>query len=251
MKPAANLSLLWPELPYLDRFDAAAASGFEAVEILFPYDLAAKETHRALVRNGLQMILLNAPPPNYSGGARGFGAVPGSEGRFQHDMRRAFRYAKALGAGMIHVMSGEAEGDEAQETFVRNLQWAAEAAPKGLTLMVEPLNPVSMPGYFMNDYALAAKVLEAVERPNVALQYDCFHAQMIHGDAVAVFRQYAAIIGHVQLGDAPDRTAPGTGTVRFADLFDAMRACDYKGWIAAEYHPGGPTEKTLDWMRLL
>lgn len=251
MKPAANLSLLWQELPYLDRFEAAAAAGFNAVEVLFPYDLAVKETQRACQANGLEMILINAPPPNYAGGERGFAAVPSLVDRFRKDIVRAYRYAEALDVRFLHVMAGMAEGEEAFETFVANLDWAARAAPTGLTLTVEPLNPVAMPGYYMNDYALAERVIKAVNLPNVALQYDSYHAQMIHGDAVAVFDKYHKISAHAQIGDTPDRGAPGTGDVDFPALFRLMQNLGYDGWISAEYHPGPITENSLNWMKLL
>lgn len=248
MKFAANLSLLWPELPYLDRFKAAGDAGFRAVEVLFPYDIAAKETKRALVSNGLVLILMNAPPPNYTGGARGFAAQPQMVDRFRSDMKRAFRYAKELRVGMIHVMTGEAEGDAARATCIDNMRWAAHEAPEGLTLTLEPLNEVTKPGYFLNDYALAADILAQVDAPNVGLQYDSFHAQMIHGDAVAVYDRYQALIRHVQIGDSPDRGAPGTGTVDFAALFARLEATGYQGYASGEYHPTGATEKTLNWM---
>jgi len=248
---AANLSHLWGELPYLDRFDAAAEAGFKAVEILFPYDVSAKETQTALGRNRLQMILLNAPPPNYTGGARGFSAQPGNELRFQSDMRRAFRYATALGVGIIHVMTGEAEGLEAHATMIANMRWAAEAAPKGITLMLEPLNPVAMPGYFLNDYDLAAEILAEIGAENVALQFDSYHAQMIHADALAVFEKFRPLIKHIQIGDTPDRGPPGSGDIDFPALFKAIKKSKYKGWISGEYNPFGPTEATLDWMKLV
>ncbi|MGJ8544040.1 MAG: hydroxypyruvate isomerase family protein [Sulfitobacter sp.] len=251
MKPAANLSLLWPELDYLARFDAAAAAGFEGVEVLFPYDMPAKDTQRALMKGGLQMVLINAPPPNYTGGARGFAATPGAEERFQYDMKRVFRYVDALRVPMVHVMAGEGRGDGCKRTMVQNLIWAAQAAPKGLTLMVEPLCPETMPDYFMKDYALAQEVLQAVDAPNVALQFDSFHAQMIHGDAVAVFEKYQPLIKHVQLGDTPARGAPGSGDVDFPALFEAMRRADYQGWVSGEYHPGMATEDSLTWKTLL
>lgn len=249
LKFAANLTHLWPELPYLDRFEAAAAAGFDAVEILFPYNVAAKETRQALVANGLELILLNAPPPNYTDGQRGFAAEPEMVERFQKDIVRSYRYAEALGAKFLHVMAGQGQGDVAFETFARNLAWAANRAPDDLTLTIEPLNPQAMPGYFLNDYSLAADVLAAVEAPNLALQYDSYHAQVIHGDAVATFEHFLPLIGHVQIGDAPDRSAPGTGTVDFVTLFQRIEGSDYEGWISGEYTPGGPTEKTLGWMR--
>ncbi|MDF3415266.1 TIM barrel protein [Sulfitobacter sp. M57] len=248
LKFAANLSHLWPELPYLDRFAAAAAAGFDAVEVLFPYEVAAKETKRALIANGQRMILINAPPPNYTGGARGFAAQPEVTQRFQNDMRRAFRYTEALGVSCLHVMTGAAEGAVAKQTLIDNLKWAADAAPGGVTLTLEPLNSVAQPGYFLNDYGLAAEVLHAVDAPNVGLQFDSYHAQMIHGDAVAVFDEYLSLIRHVQVGDSPDRGAPGTGNVDFVSLFDRIEISGYTGWVSGEYSPNGPTEDSLGWM---
>lgn len=247
LKFAANLTFLWAELPYLDRFSAAADAGFEAVEVLVPYGVAAKETRRALTINGLEMVLLNAPPPNYTGGQRGFAADPALVERFRRDIVRTYRYAEALGASLVHVMSGEGDGPEAKRTFTDNLAWAAACAPKGVTLSVEPLNRTAMPGYFMCDYALAAEVLEAVNAPNVTLQYDSYHAQVIHGDAVEVFERYAPLVGHIQIGDTPKRGAPGTGDIDFRRLFAAIEAHGYDGWISGEYHCDGRTEDTLNW----
>jgi len=251
MKPAANLSHLWPELPYLDRFAAASAAGFEGVEVLFPYDVPAKETQRALLRGGLEMILINAPPPNYTGGARGFAAVVGGEARFAHDIRRACRYAQELRVQMVHVMSGEAAGAQAKETMIANLRHATQTAPKGIVLTIEPLCPEAMPDYFLNDYALAAEIIKEVDAPNLKLQFDSFHAQMIHGDAVAVYRAYRDLIGHVQLGDTPMRGVPGSGDVDFKGLFDALRADGYTGWISGEYTPDGSTDASLGWKKKL
>jgi len=251
MKPAANLSHLWPELPYLDRFAAAAAAGFEGVEVLFPYDVPAKETERALLRGGLRMVLINAPPPNYTGGTRGFAAVAGDEARFAYDMRRAVRYAQALRVPMIHVMSGVAEGPAARDVMIANLKTATAQAPEGLTLLLEPLCPQAQPGYFLNDYALAVEIIEAVGAPNLRLQFDSFHAQMIHGDAVAVYAQYQDHIAHVQIGDAPGRGVPGSGTVDFIALFKALRGAGYDGWVSAEYTPDPSTEAGLGWMAYL
>ncbi len=250
MKPAANLSHLWPELPYLDRFDAAQKAGFTAVEVLSPYDVPAKDTRRALLRAGLQMVLINAPPPNYTGGARGFAAVAGAEARFAHDMRRACRFAQELRVPMIHVLTGVAQGAEAQARVIANLRSAAQSAPAGITLTLEPLCPEAQPGWFLDDYARAAEIIAAVDAPNVALQFDSYHAQMIHGDAVAVYERYRDIIAHVQIGDAPMRRAPGKGSVDFKALFAAMRRAGYEGWVAGEYTPGGATEATLGWMKL-
>ena len=244
---AANLTHLWAELPYLDRFDAAAEAGFEAVEVLFPYDAAAPETQKALRRNGLEMLLLNAPGPNYAGGARGFAATPGGEERFDYDMRRAVRYAQALGARFIHVMSGVGEGRAAKETMIANLKRAAGNVPEGLCLTLEPLNLIAQPGYFLSSFDLAAEIIEAVGAPNVALQYDSYHAQVITGDALGTFDAMRPLIRHIQIGDAPDRTPPGTGQIDFPALFAAIDASGYEGWVSAEYTPEGRTEIGLDW----
>ena len=168
---AANISMLFAELPYLERFAAAARAGFDAVEILFPYELAAKETQRALVSNGLELLLMNAPPPNYTGGMPGYAALPGGGERYQRDIRRVLRYAEILRPGAIHIMAGYATGDLAKQTFIQNLQWAADRAPTQ-QFTIEPLNVGDQPNYFLNDYNLAAEVLQAVNRPNVGLQYD-------------------------------------------------------------------------------
>lgn len=249
MKFAANLTHLWAELPFLDRFDAAAEAGFTAVEVLQPYDVPVPEMQQALSRNRLQFLLLNAPGPNYTGGARGFAASPGQESRFDYDMRRATRYARALGAGFIHVMSGVAEGQAAFDTLVTNLKRACTALPDGLTLTLEPLNTADNPGYFLCRYDLAAEVIAAVDAPNLGLQYDSYHAAVITGDAVVCLAEYLPLVRHVQIGDAPGRTAPGTGTVDFPALFATLQDAGYDGWISAEYTPGDRTEKTLRWFR--
>lgn len=245
---AANISLLFTELPYLDRFDAAAAAGFQAVEILFPYDVAAKDTRRALLRNGLDLVLINAPPPNYTGGTPGYGAVPGGEGRFQHDIKRVLRYCEQLKPGLIHVMAGYTKAPEAAETFVRNLQWAADLAPRQ-SFTIEPLNPGDQPGYFLDDYDLAVEILDAVDRPNVGLQYDSYHAHMIHGDAALVWAEHGHRAVHVQVGNPPDRSQPAAGEIDFPALFTAIDASGYDGWISAEYNPTTKrTEDSLQWM---
>ncbi|KPD13324.1 hydroxypyruvate isomerase family protein [Phaeobacter sp. 11ANDIMAR09] len=245
---AANISMLFAELPYLDRFAAAANAGFTAVEILSPYDFAAKETQRALLANGLELLLINAPPPNYTGGEPGYAALPGGVDRFQRDIRRVLRYGEMLNVGLIHVMAGYAKGDEARDTFITNLRWAADFAPQQ-RFTIEPLNAGDQPGYFLDDYNLAAEVLEAVNRPNVGLQYDAYHAQMIHGDAAKVWESFGKQAVHVQIGAAPSRCEPGTGPVDFDSLFRAIDDSGYEGWVSAEYTPSTLcTEDSLGWM---
>ncbi len=248
-KFAANISHLFVELPYLDRFDAAAAAGFSAVEILFPYEFHATETKRALVKNGLELVLINAPPPSYSGATPGFAAIPGGEQRFQHDVRRVLRYCEVFRNRLVHVMSGATDAPDAQATMVRNLQWLADAAPSQ-GFCIEPLNQDDQPGYFLSDYGLAIDILDAVDRPNVGLQFDTYHAHRIHGDAGAVWDTYGARAHHVQIGAPPDRGPPvQCDFFDFPAFFDLLDADGYDGWVSAEYTPGASTPSTLGWMR--
>ncbi|WP_298915855.1 TIM barrel protein [uncultured Roseobacter sp.] len=249
-KIAANLSHLWPELPYLDRFEAAAEAGFEGVEVLFPYDMPAKDTQRALLRSGLPMVLMNAPPPNYTGGPRGFAAVPEAQDRFRFDLRRALRYCDALHVPMLHIMTGAAEGQHAREVLIENLSWAVQNIPEGLTLTLEPLNAIDMPGYFLGDYDLAADILQEIDAPNLGLQFDTYHAQTIHGDCLAVFDAHKDIIRHIQIGDAPGRCVPGTGEIDFARFFEVLKDSGYDRWVSAEYTPTLQTEDSLGWMQM-
>lgn len=248
LKFAANISHLFTELPYLDRFEAAASAGFRAVEMLDPYQVAAKETQRALLANGLDLVLINAPPPNYTGGVPGFAALPDGIDRFRNDIRRVLRYCEVVRPNLVHIMSGYTKDDGAFETLARNLQWAADQAPDQM-FSIEPLNPGDQPGYFLDDFDLAAQVLDAVDRPNMVLQFDSYHAQVIHGDALAVWERHKSRVGHIQVGDAPHRTEPGSGDVDFDRLFSAITEYGYSGWVSAEYGPTTDrTELSLGWM---
>ena len=244
---AANLTLLFTEYPFLERFAEAGAAGFEWVEVQFPYDDAAPEILRRMQAAGVRMALINCPPPNYTGGARGFAAVPGSEARFEKDFTRALRYAQRLGAQHLHIMAGEAEGPQARETFVRNLAWAAAQAPDQ-SLTIEPINPQDMPAYFLNDYDLAAEVIAQVNAPNLGLQFDAYHAQIITGDAQATWQRFAPIIRHIQIASPPDRHEPAQGAIDFKALFAAIDASGYDGFISAEYHPAKRTADGLAWL---
>ncbi|MGD9862269.1 MAG: hydroxypyruvate isomerase family protein [Pseudodonghicola sp.] len=244
---AANISLLFAERPFMARFAAARDAGFDAVEILFPYEFAAADVVRALEETGLELVLVNAPPKK---AAPDHPAVPGGEEAFRAAMEEVLDYVAPLDPGGIHVMSGYAEGLEAEEAFVDNLRWLADRAPERL-FTIEPLNPVVQPGYFLNDYDLAARVLERVGRPNLGLQYDSYHAQMIHGDALAVWHRHAPLVRHIQFGAPPDRSEPrlDQGPVDFPALLAAIDASGYAGWIGAEYNPTtARTEDSLGWM---
>ena len=245
---AANLTLLFRELPFLDRFEAAAEAGFEGVEVLFPYDDAAGEITRRLSAFGLTLVLINAPPPNWAGGARGFAAVPGLSDRFRHDFKRARRFAAALGARHLHLMAGRAEGMVARKTFVDNLKWAADQAPDA-SLTIEPINPVDMEGYFLTDFDQAAEILDAVGAPNLGLQFDMYHAQMITGDGMAVWEAHGGRARHIQVGGVPGRGEPLKGEIDYPAFFARLDAEGYPGWVSGEYHPAAQTEAGLIWMR--
>lgn len=244
---AANLTMLFTELPMLERFAAAAAAGFQGVEILFPYDIAARDLSRAAIAAGLEFVLMNTPPPNWAGGARGFAAEPGREERFRSDFDRALRFAGVLRPRHIHIMAGYAEGSEARDTFARNLRWAAGRAPH-VSLTIEPLNPVDQPGYFLADFDLAAELIAETGAPNLGLQFDTYHAQRITDDAMATWRRHAGIIRHIQVGGFPGRHEPAGGAIDFPGFFAALDRSGYKGWVSAEYNPASLTAEGLGWL---
>ncbi|OWU86292.1 hydroxypyruvate isomerase [Oceanicola sp. 22II-s10i] len=245
-KFAANISFLFTDLPLVDRIYAAREHGFSGVEILFPYDDPVPEITRALTICGLPLVLMNVPPPNYTGGERGFAAIPGGSDRFRHDFARALRFATALKAQKLHIMAGVAEGPAARATFVENLRHATAAAP-GLTLTIEPINQGDMPGYFLSDFDLAAEIIAEVAAPNLALQFDAYHAQKITGDAFAVWDRHGHLARHIQIAGLPDRHEPVAGAVDYPAFFRMLDAQGYDGWVSAEYHPAGATEDGLGW----
>jgi len=244
MKLCANLNWLFQELPLLERFKAASEAGFHGVEILDPYGLNVQETVNALSLNALKMVLINCPPPNYTGGEPGWAAVPGS--RFENDFRRGHRYAKALGAEHIHIMAGKAEGEEARATLVANLKSAAKAAPKQ-KLTVEPLNQDDQPGYFLSDFYLAKEIVLEVDAPNLRLQFDTYHAERIHGDVLSTWDAVKDMVSHVQVGQAPDRCEP----TKLSKFFDRLKEDDYRNWVSAEYRPITSTNSSLSWLQYL
>ncbi|MEJ6404496.1 hydroxypyruvate isomerase family protein [Yoonia sp. 2307UL14-13] len=248
-KFCANLTWLFTELPFLDRFAAAKEAGFDAVEVLFPYDVNAQDIVNELARHELKMALINCPPPNYTGGEKGWAAVPALQDRFRRDFRRAARYARTLGAQHVHIMAGRASGAEAKACFIENLRWAAKEAPKQ-SLTIEPISQGSMPGYFLNDFDLARDVINAVDAPNVQLQFDAFHAGQIGGDVMSTWNAMRDIVVHVQIAQIPDRTAPGPGMIDYPAFFARIDADGYSGWVSGEYDPKGKTEAGLGWMRL-
>ncbi len=243
----ANLTFLFTELPLLRRIAAARAAGFEAVEILFPYDEPAAAIAEEARLAGMPIALINTPPPNWTGGDRGFAAVPGGEERFRKDFERVLRFAKVLGPTHIHIMAGRAHGPEARATYVRNLRWAAERAPKQ-SLTIEPINPDDMSGYFLADFPTALDILHEVDAPNLSLQFDAYHAQQIHGDVAEMWEMCAPHTSHIQVAGVPDRNEPIAGEIDYPAFFERLDKGGYKGWVSAEYQPLGNTFDGLNWM---
>lgn len=249
MKYCANISTLFSEFPFLERFGAARSAGFAAVEIPFPYDHPVPDILDRLGRNELSLAMITCPPPNYTGGDRGFAAVQGQEQRFQQDFRRTHRYAKALGATHIHIMAGVAAGPQALQTYMTNLRWAAEFAPDQ-SLTIEPMSDFAVPGYFLNDCVQAIEILKEVDAPNLGLQFDTCHAHQIHGDVADIWEIVSHRTVHVQLAQSPGRKSPDQdGDIDMAAFVKRIAKDGYKGWISGEYIPDGMTRNELDWMR--
>jgi hydroxypyruvate isomerase len=244
---AANLTMMFTELPMFERFAAAAEAGFEGVEILFPYDLSAIELYRRSVKAGVQIALINAPPPNWAGGPRGFAATPGTEERFRRDFERSLRVAEALHARHIHIMAGKASGPEALETYIANLTWAAERAPH-TSLTIEPISQAASQGYFLSDYDVATNVLDQIGAPNLGLQLDMYHAHHITDDMMACWQKVAPYVRHIQIGGSPGRHEPDHGNLDYPAFFMALDDSGYKGWVSAEYTPHSTTFAGLDWL---
>ncbi len=243
MRLAANLSWLFTEVPLLDRPAAAARAGFDGVEVLFPYDTDAARLRQAVADAGLAFELINTPDCE----TRGRAALPHDREAFRADFSRAAEYARGCGASKLHVMSGLNDAPDARATLIGNLSWACAEAPD-LVLTIEPLNPRDMPGYFLNDFFLAAGIIAEVDAPNLKLQFDVYHAQMIHGDATEVWRAVGDLDGHVQVASAPDRTAPDAAALAVVDV---LLDWGYDGAISGEYDPKGPTGDSLGWLEVL
>ena len=253
-KFAANLSMMFNEVPFLQRFDAAAGAGFKAVEFLFPYEHRADDIARQLARNGLQNVLFNMPPGDWNGGERGIACLPGREAEFRDGVATAIAYAKMLGTPRLHMMAGlvPADGDPAQHraTYLANLRYACEqAAPHGIDVMIEPINTRDMPGYFLNTQAEAHAIREEAGAANLKVQMDFYHAQIMEGDIAMKVRRYLPHIGHIQIAGVPGRHEPDTGELHYPYLFRLLDELGYAGWIGCEYRPANGTVEGLGWMR--
>lgn len=249
---AANLSMLFNDVPFLERFGRAAAAGFKGVEYLFPYEYAPAELAERLQNHGLAQVLFNLPPGDFAAGERGLAALPGRESEFRESVDRAIEYARALGCPRLHAMAGlvtdESQRPRMRETYLENLRYAARRlAEHGLTLLIEPINTRSIPGYFINRQAEAHAILAELGEPNLRVQLDFFHAQIMEGDLTATFKRFQAGVGHIQIAGVPDRHEPDTGEVNYPYLFHLLDEAGYDGWIGCEYNPRSLTEDGLDW----
>jgi hydroxypyruvate isomerase len=253
-KLAANLSMLFPDLPFLDRFAAAATAGFTGVEFLFPYEFPAGEIAARLKRHGLTQALFNLPPGDWAKGERGLAALPGREGEFMEGLERALDYAGATGCQRLHVMAGlwphGLDRREGAALYVANLRRAADrAAARDVTLLIEPLNSRDMPGYFLHTTGEAMAILKEVGRDNVKLQLDLYHCQIMEGDLATHIRALAGHYAHVQIAGVPERHEPDRGEINYPYLLELLDEVGYGGWVGCEYRPAGSTLAGLGWAR--
>jgi len=250
----ANISMLFRERPFPDRFDAAARCGFTAVEIQFPYDWDARELAGRARSAGVEVVQINLPAGDHAKGDRGIACIPSRTAEFREGVDRALAYADALGCRQMNCLAGVAPDgvDETalRDTFVANVSYAAGAlARSGRTLLVEPINTRTVPGFWLNRSAQALELIAQAGMTNVLLQFDFFHMEIMEGNLAATLEANIHRIGHMQVADVPGRHEPGTGAIDFPPLFDQVDRLGYRGWIGAEYMPSAVTEDTLVWVR--
>jgi len=253
-KFAANLSMMYQEHAFLERFGAAAKDGFTAVEFLFPYEHPAAEIRARLDQHGLTQALFNGPPGKWEAGERGLASLPGREDEFKRGVATALDYAHALGNDRLHLMAGLIRPGEDRAlyraTYVRNLEYAArEAAAAGVTVVIEPINTRDIPGFFLNRQDEAHTICAEVGAPNLKVQMDFYHCQIVEGDLAMKLRKYIAGVGHVQIAGVPERNEPDTGEVNYPYLFRLLDELGYTGWVGCEYRPRNGTSAGLGWLK--
>ncbi len=255
-KFAANLSMLFTELPFLDRFEAAARADFRAVEFLFPYAWPAEDIKQRLDAHDLKLVLHNLPAGNWEAGERGIACHPDRVEEFRAGVATAITYAKALGVGQLNCLAGKAPAGVSdavlRQTLVANLAYAASELKKaGLRLLMEPINTFDIPGFYVSGTAQAIALLDEVGADNAFVQYDIYHAQRMEGELAATMQKHLARIGHIQLADNPGRNEPGTGEINYTFLFAHLDRIGYDGWIGCEYKPATTTLAGLGWYQSL
>ena len=253
-KFAANLSMMYNEVPFMQRFGACAADGFEAVEFLFPYAQPAADIRDELDRHGLHQVLFNAPPGDFERGERGIASLPGRQTEFREGIDRAIEYARALKCPRVHVMAGliasEPHRVEQREIYVDNITWAAHRLGEhGLDALIEPINTRDIPGYLLNTQADGHAIRERIGAPNLKVQMDLYHCQIVEGDLAVKIKRHLAGVGHIQVAGVPLRHEPDLGEVNFPYLFTLLDELGYQGWIGCEYRPRAGTSAGLDWVR--
>ena len=250
-KFAANIAYLFTERPLIERFAAAAAAGFKAVELQFPYDHAPSAVKAELEKHSLTQLGLNSPPGRE--GEFGVAALPGRERDWDSLFQQALDYAVAIGGSAVHCLAGKVPPEQrpaAERTFIANLTRAADLAKgKNITLLIEPINAIDRPNYFLNRVEHAADIIEKVGRPNVKIQFDFYHVQIVGGDLIRRFEKHQSFVGHVQIASVPDRHEPDEGEISYPAIFDALDRFGWTGWTACEYRPRARTEDGLGWGR--
>lgn len=255
-KFSTNLSFLYPELPFVDRFAAAARDGFAAVEYVSPYELPAETIAQLLRDHGLEQVLFNMPAGDWAGGERGIACLPDRIPEFEAGVETAIHYATVLGCSRVHCMAGLMPGgaDPAalEATFVANLRHATPRfAAAGVQLLIEPINTRDMPGYFLPTVAMAERILEAVGAENLFIQYDIYHAQVMQGDLVPTYLRLKDRIAHIQIADHPGRFEPGTGEINYGFVLSELDRLGYDGWIGCEYKPSSGRGAAIGWMKAI
>ena len=250
----ANLSMMFNEVGFLERFGAAAKAGFRGVEFLFPYEFPAAQIREQLDKHKLKMVLFNMPPGDWAAGDRGLACDPAKVAPFQENIGKAVEYATALGCGMIHCMAGlkprGVNEEKMRETYIANLQFAGrELAKHNMKLLIEAINTRDIPGFYLNYSRQAFDIMHYANVPNLLFQYDIYHMQIMEGDLAPTVEKNLAKIGHMQLADTPGRHEPGTGEINYPFLFQHFDRIGYKGWIGCEYRPAGNTEAGLGWLK--
>lgn len=255
-KFAANLTMLFNEVPFLDRFDKAAQNGFEAVEFLFPYGFSAQEIKDRLTANKLRLVLHNLPAGDWDAGERGIACHPDRVEEFRSGVAKAISYATTLGVSQVNCLAGKAPTGVSPEllrkTFVENLRYAAAELKKAnLKLLIEQINTFDIPGFYLSGTQQALSIMDEVGADNLFMQYDIYHMQRMEGELAATMQKHLARIGHIQLADNPGRNEPGTGEINYAFLFKFLDKIGYNGWIGCEYKPATATEAGLGWRKTL
>ncbi|HEY1940716.1 MAG TPA: 2-oxo-tetronate isomerase [Roseiarcus sp.] len=253
-KFSANLTMLFTERPFLDRFEAAARAGFRAVEYVGPYDFPAGEIAARLEANGLTQALFNLPAGDWAKGERGLACLPDRVAEFRAGVDTAIEYADVLGCRMVNCLAGVptpgTAPSEARRTLIDNFRYAARRLENaGVLMVVEPINPFDMPGFFLNDSASALEAIDEAGEANIKLQYDVYHMQRMEGELALTIERLLARIGHVQIAGNPGRHEPDIGEINYPFLLERLDALGYDGWVGAEYRPSGRTEDGLDWLR--